>query len=61
MKENSPTCARLAEIVRAVATGSECQHDQEGRNGLAENNDEQRRCYRPRLTDDGRRIEQHAD
>ena len=37
MNENSPICARLAEIVSAVSERvAEREHDREGREGLAD-------------------------
>ena len=62
MKENSPICARLAEIVSAVAMRiAEGAHDGEGRQRLADHDDEHRRQHRQRLAHEDRRVEQHAD
>jgi len=65
LSKNEGKLADLCETSRDREGGRdrvpEGQHYQEGRNGLSQNNDEQCRCYRPRLTHNGRRIEKHTD
>ena len=62
MKENSPICARLAAIIRAVDfEWRNSRITQIGDGRFAGDDDEQRREQCDRMAQDHRRIEQHAD
>ncbi len=62
MKENSPICPRLAEIVSAVAGRlSKDQHDQKGGDRLTDDDDEDGCQDGQRPFDQDVRIEEHAD
>jgi hypothetical protein len=55
MKENSPICARLAEIVSAVTRDSGRRDDEECGDRLADDDDEQRGEDRQRRLDQAHR------